>query len=125
MKICLPVEDNNGLESRVCMHFGSAPAFLLVDSESGDCRAVVNTNQHHGHGMCAPLASLAGEQIDAMVVGGIGMGAVNRLTSANIQVYLAQSSTVGETIAELKAGNLRQVDANTACGHHGHNHSQA
>jgi len=125
MKICIPVEDDNGFESRVCLHFGSAPTFMLVDTDSGDCRAVVNRNQHHGHGMCAPLASLEGEQIEAMVVGGIGMGALNRLNSAKIRVYLAESSTVGETVAELQAGNLRPVDASTACGHHGRNHSQS
>jgi len=124
MRICIPVEENNGLQSRVCLHFGSAPAFMLVDTDSGDCRAVVNTNQHHGHGMCAPLASLEGEQIDAMVVGGIGMGALNRLNSAAIRVYLAENSTVGETVAEFQAGKLRQVEANMACSHHGHNHGR-
>ncbi|RPI22946.1 MAG: diguanylate cyclase [Acidobacteria bacterium] len=124
MKICIPVEDDNGLKSRVCQHFGSAPAFAVVDTESGNYRAIVNRNQHHGHGMCAPLASLEGEQIDAMVVGGIGMGALNRLNSANIQVYLSENETVAETLEKFQAGSLKQVMPNMACGHHGHGHAR-
>jgi len=124
MKICIPVEENNGFQSRVCHHFGSAPAFLIVDTDSGDFRAIANANQHHGHGMCAPLASLQGEEIDAMVVGGIGMGALNRLNSANIRVYLSENATVAETVAGFQAGSLKRVEPNMACGHHGHDHAR-
>ncbi len=120
MRICVPVEEDKGFQSRVCSHFGSAPGFMIVDTDSGDYRAIVNTNQHHGHGMCAPLASLQGEQIDAMVVGGIGMGALNRLNSANVSVYLSEKGTVAEVIAELQAGNLRVVQPGMACAHHSH-----
>ncbi len=124
MKICIPVEEDNGMESRVCQHFGSAPAFAIVDTGNGHYRAITNANQHHGHGMCAPLESLEGEQIDAVVVGGIGMGALNRLNSANIQVYLSDNATVAETVAGFQAGKLKQVMPNMACGHHGHDHAQ-
>ncbi len=124
MKICIPIEESNGFESRVCHHFGSAPAFMIVDTDSGDFRAIANANQHHGHGMCAPLASLQGEQFDAMVVGGIGMGALNRLNSSNIHVYLAERATVGETIEGFRSGSLRRVEPNMACGHHRHDNGQ-
>ena len=79
MNICIPVTEDNGTASPVSRHFGSAPLFLIVDTDSGACRAVPNRNQHHSHGMCMPLASLAGERIDGMVVGGIGMGALSKL----------------------------------------------
>ena len=49
MNICIPVEQDQGLQSQVCAHFGSAPAFLIVATDSGDCRAIDNKNQHHGH----------------------------------------------------------------------------
>ena len=120
MNICIPVNEDQGLQSRVCAHFGSAPAFMIVDTDSGSCRAIPNQNQHHGHGMCAPLASLAGESIDGMVVGGIGMGALNKLSAANIRVYLAQHETVVETLDAFKAGSLKLVQPNMACAQHGH-----
>jgi len=125
MNLCIPVESDQGLNSRVCAHFGSAPAFMIVDLETKSCRAIRNGNQHHGHGMCMPLQSLAGEAIDGMVVGGIGMGALNKLTAANIQVYLAEHETVGEVVAAFKAGDAKLVQPHMACAHHGHGHGHS
>jgi predicted Fe-Mo cluster-binding NifX family protein len=96
---------------------------MIVDTESGDSRAIENGNQHHGHGMCMPVQSLAGEQIDAMVVGGIGMGALNRFSAANIKVYLSQHATVGEVVAALAAGQLELMQPGMACQHHHGNHA--
>jgi predicted Fe-Mo cluster-binding NifX family protein len=119
MNICVPVDEDNGLESQICAHFGAARAFMIVDSDTGSCRAIHNGNQHHTHGMCAPLQSLAGEQIDCMVVGGIGMGALGRLNAANIEVYISEQATVSETIAAYRAGTLRLVQPHMACASHG------
>ena len=123
MDICIPIDEDNGLQSRVCAHFGSAPAFMIVDTETGTCRAVPNTSQHHAHGMCMPLASLQGESIDGIVVGGIGMGALNKLMAANISVYLSEQGTVAETVAAFKAGTLKPMQPGMACAHHGRGHS--
>jgi predicted Fe-Mo cluster-binding NifX family protein len=122
MFICIPVNDDQGLKSHVCAHFGSAPVFMIVDTDTNACRTIPNVNQHDGHGMCAPLQSLAGEHLDGMVVGGIGMGALNKLMAAQIQVFMAQHATVGETVAAWKAGTLQPVDPGQACAHHGHGH---
>ena len=118
MIICIPVVEDKALESPVSAHFGSAPLFLLVDTESGVCRTILNRNLNHSHGMCQPLLSLAGERVDGMVVGGIGMGALGKLQAANIQVYLSEFPTVATTLAALKAGLLKLVTPQTACGHH-------
>jgi len=126
MNICIPITDDQGLESPVCAHFGSAPAFLIVDTEGGTHRVVPNGNQHHAHGQCSPLASLQGERIDAMVVGGIGAGALGRLAAAGIPVHLAEHATVRETVDALLAGTLRTMGPDLACAHHGdggHHHN--
>jgi predicted Fe-Mo cluster-binding NifX family protein len=122
MNICIPVEADNDIKSPVCAHFGSAPAFMIVDIETGNCRAITNNNQHHEHGTCMPLQSLQGEQIDGMVVGGIGMGALNKLKAANIQVYVSGHATVGEVLAAFKAGSLKPMQPNMACHGHGNGH---
>lgn len=123
MNICIPVTADEGLQSPVCEHFGSAPYFMIVDTESGACRAVQNQNEHHGHGMCMPLASLQGESIHSMIVGGIGGGALNKLSAAGIQVYLSGQPSVEATLAAYMAGTLRLVTPETACGQHGgHSH---
>jgi predicted Fe-Mo cluster-binding NifX family protein len=120
VNICIPITDDHGLDSAVCMHFGSAPAFLIVDTESGTLRTVPNGNQHHAHGQCSPLASLQGERIDAMAVGGIGAGALGKLAAAGIPVHLAAHPTVRETVDALLAGTLPVMGPDLACAHHGH-----
>jgi predicted Fe-Mo cluster-binding NifX family protein len=119
MNICIPVNEDKGLPSRICAHFGSAPLFMIVDTEGEGCRAIPNQNQHHGHGMCKPLASLQGESIDGMVVGGIGGGALSKLQSAGIRIYLSDLPTVEATVSAFKAGSLREVTPAEACAHHG------
>ena len=120
MKICIPVEENGGLDSRVCAHFGSAPFFLVVDSDTNECDPIVNDGAHHAHGMCQPLALLEGKDIDAVVVGGIGRGALFKFQAANIGVYMSEHSTVRETLDSHKAGSLRPVSPEGACAGHGH-----
>ena len=125
MIICIPVKEDLGLQSAVYGHFGSAPHFLLVDSASGALRCLDNGNQHHAHGMCQPLKALQGEPVDAVVVGGIGMGALNRLNAAGVRVFQAQMPTVGETVAAMGRGELPEMTLEGTCGHHhgaGHGH---
>ncbi len=119
MMICIPVTEDRGLQSPVCAHFGSAPFFMVVDTETRTWRSIPNRNMHHGHGMCQPLASLAGVQIDGMAVGGIGAGALNKLAAADIRVFLADRETVEETVKAWQAGTLREATLDTACSQHG------
>ena len=63
--------------------------------------------------------------VDALVVGGIGRGALNKLAAAGVQVFMAAAPTVGETVAAYKAGTLAAVDPEHACAHHGHGHDHA
>lgn len=127
MKICIPVNENKGINSSVCEHFGSAPFFMIVETDSLTCKAIENTNQHHAHGMCQPLALLSGEKFDGIVVGGIGMGALNKLQASNIKVYKTGFSTVKETLVAFKNSMLKEVTPMTACNHHGggHDHHHA
>ena len=123
MQICIPIIRDKGLESRVCEHFGSAPVFMIVDTDTGTCRPIVNHNAHHGHGMCQPLSALSGEAIDGFVVGGVGRRALERLRASGIEVYQAEHKTVGETLDAFKVGRLQTVPLDAAClGRHGHEH---
>jgi len=122
MKVCIPVNEDRGLDSPVCGHFGSAPLFLVVDTETSACRALPNGNQHHAHGMCRPLDALRGEQLDALVVGGIGLGALTRLRESGLDVWISAQPDVKATLAALADGSLRRADPAGACAHHGQGH---
>lgn len=123
MTICFPVEINQGLESEVFNHFGSAPHFVVVDSETGQVRDIINRDQHHAHGSCSPIKALGSTTVDAIVVGGIGGGALAGLNRAGIKVYQAQGSTVAENLASLGVHELPELTPAQTCGGHGHGNS--
>jgi len=125
MNVCVPVLEDRGLESGLSPHFGSAPAFVIVDTETGRHHSIVNRDLHHAHGVCQPLASLRGEKIDAVVVSGIGRGALGHLRAAGFAVYCSTHPTVGATLEALRNGKLSPVDPEAACGHHGHEHASS
>lgn len=115
MDICIPVTQDSGLESPVSEHFGLAPLLMVVNTENGNCRVVLNRNHNYLHWLCQPLLSLAGKHIDGMIVGGIGMGALEKIQAAHIVVYLSEFATVRATVVAYKAGLLRLVTPQTAC----------
>ena len=118
MKLCIPVAENQALNSIVYGHFGSAPLFLLVDSETLAVESLTNHDEHHVHGACNPLKALAGRAVDAVIVGGIGAGAVRGLRQAGIAVYQSPEQTVAEAVAQFTAGTLPELDVQHACSGH-------
>ena len=118
MKVCFAVQVNKGLESAVYDHFGSAPGFLIVDTDAGEIEIVDNSNTHQVHGACNPAAVLGGRGIDAMVVGGIGAGAIMKLNAMSIKIFSAGASRVSENIDLLKENKLREIAPGDGCGGH-------
>lgn len=125
MKVCFPVAQDEGFESKVYGHFGSAPMFVVVDTEQGKVKAIDNGDKGHGHGSCQPLKALGGENVDAIVVGGIGGGALQGLNRAGLKVYQAQGATVAENLTCLTQEDLLELEGDQACGGHGHGHGHS
>lgn len=119
MKLCVPVQDNNGLDSQVSLHFGSAPFFLILDSETTQFETVKNNNEHHAHGMCHPVEAPNGASVDAVVVGGIGRRAIEGLNSAGITVYLGTEGSVQHILDAVINNTLEEMAADGACAGHG------
>lgn len=119
MRLCIPTETKDGLAAKVYGHFGSAPYFTLCDTDSLACEIVDNGNLVHEHGMCNPLKAVGDARPDAVVVGGIGMGAIRGLNAAGIKVYILSGGTVKSAVAAVKSGKLKEADSSSACGHHG------
>jgi predicted Fe-Mo cluster-binding NifX family protein len=123
MRIAVPVAEYCGLESPVYGHFGSAPVFVLVDSETMSVEALGNQDQTHVHGQCSPMKALAGARPEAVAVGGIGTGALVGLRQAGIKVYQAAGKTVAEIVSLLKKGELPEIREDDACAGHSGGHS--
>jgi len=123
MKVAIPVAEDCGLESLVYGHFGSAPVFVLVDSETMSVEALGNADQVHAHGQCSPMKALAGASPEAVVVGGIGLGAVRGLRAAGIKVYHCDGGTVAQAVQQLQAGALPEMNESAACSGHAGGHT--
>ena len=77
MKVCFPVEKNEGIESTVFNHFGTAPIFVVVDIRTDEVSVITDRDQQHAHGQCNPVRALGDEQVDAVVVGGRSAAALS------------------------------------------------
>ena len=120
MKVCLPISKNLGLDSPVHGHFGSAPGFLAVDTETLAAEAILNANLNHAHGGCSPVKALAGCKPDAALVGGLGAGALAGLRQMGVRVYLVPGGTAAEAVRQFKEGKLRELTDLATCGGHAH-----
>ena len=118
MKICVPVEVNNGFESRPFGHFGSAPMFVVYDLESGDLSTINNCDLGHEHGNCQPIKALANKPVDVVIVRGIGAGAISKLNSMGTRVFQGVEGNVRENVELLKENKLMEFTVNNGCNHH-------
>jgi predicted Fe-Mo cluster-binding NifX family protein len=120
MKIAFPVQVDKGLDSQVYGHFGSAPSFVILDSASGEYQTIGNRDAQHAHGQCQPMNALAGNTVDAIVVGGIGGGALMKLQAQGVRVFRAVEGSVKQNLEFIRSGKLPEFSVNMTCaGHHG------
>ena len=119
MVICFPVEIDNGLDSKVYGHFGSAPMFITYNSNTESINKIDNQNLNHAHGQCSPIQALNGQLVDAIVVGGIGGGAINKLNNMGIKVYQAKNESIKDNIDLFVNNSLPEITINQACRQHG------
>jgi predicted Fe-Mo cluster-binding NifX family protein len=118
MKICFPVQKDEGFESAVYNHFGSAPIFVVVDTDTNGLATINNRDQHHSHGSCNPMKALDNQRVDAIVVGGIGAGALTRLNQMGIRVHRSQAETVRENMVMFASRSLPELTVQGCCGGH-------
>jgi predicted Fe-Mo cluster-binding NifX family protein len=119
MKICIPTLDDRGLDGVPSDHFGSAPYFTFVDTESGTCEVAGNAGANHAHGQCRPLEFLGKREVNAIVCRGLGKRAFARLKNAGVDVYVTLERDVRATVDALEGGFLRELTSEEACHGHG------
>ena len=104
----------------VFQHFGHSEQFKLYDVENGEISGeqVVDTNGS-GHGALAGFLQAA--KVDALICGGIGMGAQMALADAGIRLYAGVQGSADEAAKALAEDRL-DFDPNARCDHHGHDH---
>ena len=102
----------------IFQHFGHTEQFKLYDVQNGTIirEQIVDTNGS-GHGALAGFLKAA--QAEALICGGIGMGARMALDEAGIQVYAGVQGKADEAALALAEERL-DYDPNARCTHHEH-----
>jgi len=121
VKIVIPVEDANGLNSRLSQHFGRAPYFTVVElDENGkvlNLQIVPNKSEHFG-GMGKPPEIILNLRPNAVVTCGMGPRALGMFQNANIAVLQANKNIVKDLIDAYKRDEL--VELTEGCHHAKH-----
>lgn len=118
MKLCIPVAGDQGFNSEICGHFGSAPWFVVYDPKSQALETVANTKAEHEHGQCRPMDLLENRGIIAVICKGMGRNAVLAVEQQGIKVFTTSGTTVQGAIDEFISGRLVKLDARNGCQGH-------
>lgn len=120
MKIAVPTQENNQIDA----HFGHCAFYTIYTvSEMNEVTEKQTLQSPAGCGCKSNIAfDLSEMNVQIMLSGGIGEGAINKLSSCNIQVIRNCAGDVDELVNEYLAGNLK--DGGTSCQSHaqGENH---
>ena len=116
MKIAVTYENGE-----VFQHFGHCESFKLYETQDGKVtEETVVSAQGSGHGALAGFLQAHG--VEALICGGIGMGARMALDDAGIRLYPGVQGNADEAVAALLSGSLN-YDPDAQCSHH-HDHGE-
>jgi predicted Fe-Mo cluster-binding NifX family protein len=109
MNICIPIEENLGMKSRMCLHFGTAPKFVIVDTDTLMFEVVDNPDRRR------LMRFLRELKVGSVVVGGIGLSALDELHAADIAVYSSGEDTIEEIVHAFNTGTINPVTLGAPC----------
>jgi predicted Fe-Mo cluster-binding NifX family protein len=118
-RIAIPSNGNGGLDATRSGHFGHCDVFTFIDVENGAIKTVSTIqNQEHVQGGCmVPVNLLASHNVNALVVGGIGMRPLMGFKQAGIEVYHdAVRPEIRPVVEDLIAGKLPEITDDQVCG---------
>lgn len=118
-RIAVPSSDKGGIDGMRSGHFGHCDVFTLVDVEDGQIKHVTTIeNQGHVQGGCmAPVQLLAGQNVNALIVGGIGTRPLMGFKQVGINVYHDNTRVeIRPVVEDLIAGNLPMISDDQVCG---------
>ncbi len=118
-RIAIPSMGPGGLDGERSGHFGHCDVFTFVDVEEGEIKQVTTIpNQSHVQGGCmVPVNLLASHNVNALIVGGIGMRPLMGFRQVGVNVfYDATRSQIRPVVTDLIEGKLAEISDNEVCG---------
>jgi predicted Fe-Mo cluster-binding NifX family protein len=118
--VAVACESADGLAGNVSGHFGHTPYFVVAELTDGapvSSRLVASPGHGPGCGMPAFVAQLG---VGAVLVGGIGPGAIDGLGAHDIRIVGGVTGNAGAALAAFAKGTL--IAGDPSCGSHDHGH---
>jgi predicted Fe-Mo cluster-binding NifX family protein len=124
-RIAIPSMGTGGLDGERSGHFGHCDVFTFVDVEGGEVKQVTTiANEEHVQGGCmVPVNLLASHNVNALIVGGIGMRPLMGFKQVGVDVfYDATRPQIRPVVEDLIAGKLQIIGDDQVCGGGGGGH---
>jgi predicted Fe-Mo cluster-binding NifX family protein len=123
MKIAIPSMSDIGLESDVCAHFGSCEYFTIVDLHDKDVAGIMvisNMSPDGEHNCAAPSMILKSQNVDTVLVSGIGGRPLMSLTENKIKVFAGAAGKISDAVQDYNDGLLQELSTTGTCNcsHH-------
>jgi predicted Fe-Mo cluster-binding NifX family protein len=116
MRLLVPTIEPPSATARISSHFGKAPYFAVLDTESGAVTALGGPSANHE---CRTLAAaLVAEGVDAVACAGLGPGALASLNAAGIPVYVTREQSVAQVASAWQAGAVAAAQPGDTCHSH-------
>ncbi len=118
-RIAVPSNDTGGLDGKRSGHFGHCDSFTLVDVNDGEIKGVSTLkNEGHTQGGCmVPVTVLANNNVNYLIVSGIGKRPLMGFKQVGIQVFHEeQTAEIGPVVEALIAGQLPEIKDDQVCG---------
>lgn len=119
MNIVIPISENIE-NATICLSFGRAPYFLMINTQTGEKNRFQNTAASSAGGAgIAAAQSIVDKGAQAVLVPRCGENAAKVLLAANIKLFKTVGESVLENIDAFSAGRLSELD-NIHPGFHHH-----
>jgi predicted Fe-Mo cluster-binding NifX family protein len=117
-KIAFSMEDNQGLQGRMSLHFGRCPFYAFVDVDGDTVHHVqVVSNPYYGsHAPGAVPEFIRSQGADVMIAGGMGPRALQQFAQYNIEVVTTNTQATPEEV--LPAYLRGELTGANGCEHH-------
>ncbi len=112
MKICQPVEKDQGVDNALHGHFATSPRFIIYDNKDDEMRSFESSveKSEDDENECRHADFLNEQQVNIAIVGGIGRCGLEKLQKLGIKVFQAVSQNVESNIEAYTKGELKELN---------------
>jgi len=119
MRVLIPT-NHKTVKEGICVSFGRAPHFMIVDLQTGEETFIENKGATSGSGAGIKAAqTVVDSKVNAMITPRIGKNAADVISASGITIYKSESESIESNLKCLSDGKLA-VLTDIHPGFHGH-----